>query len=332
MVIFSPQFWQRSSIGRAVYRHRRPVSTAKSPTDVVTSARMYRLSFERGEVDRPPLTTRGGLLLIGTAVNAPLRLIAPGIAERHAIIEWRADGYHVCDLGGPTGVRVNGHPVREWRLITGDLIEIGPVELRFELVAAPRARRPVEALVLAAGVAVALLIAGEVALLAWVLAQPRSRAMKVESRRTLRPASPPATPSSLVPTVTGLVSRPPEVPATPAVLNRQLKIQKVTRKDTSHSVELRVQVQAQVPERTLDLAAAVVQVEWRLAGAAPRTDTLALPATWGNFSAKTLVAKFAGPPPMVQGYVVRTFYQQKLQDVRAEPATLLTPAPAPPQT
>lgn len=294
---------------------------------------MYRLTFERGGEGRPPLTTRGGLLLIGAAVNAPLRLTATGIAERHAIIERRADGYHLCDLGSTTGVRVNGHPVREWRLSTGDLIEIGPVELRFELVTEPRQRRVVDMLQVTATAGVAAILIGELGVLAWVVAQPRTRDMKVESRRTVRPPTPPGTPPSLVPVVTGLVSRPPEVPAPPtvmpAVLNRQLKIQKVNRKNTSHSVELRVQVQAQAPERTLDLPSVVVQVEWRLAGAAPRTDTLALPATWDNFAAKTLQARFEGPPPMVQGYIVRTFYQKKLQDVRAEPATLLTPASGP---
>ncbi|MGI9007529.1 MAG: FHA domain-containing protein [Streptosporangiaceae bacterium] len=65
-----------------------------------------------------------GTTTVGSAADADVRLI--GLEHRHA--EVRRDGadeYVYCDLGSSAGSRVDGQPVGEWALHTGDRIEIG---------------------------------------------------------------------------------------------------------------------------------------------------------------------------------------------------------------
>lgn len=275
---------------------------------------MYRLLFENPEVDRAPFTTRGALLLIGSGPRAMLRLTEPGIVDRHALIELRHGSYYVCDVSESGGVRVNGHVVRETRLVAGDLIELATVKLRFEPVSeTPRRRWVMDPVQWVAAIGVGVIIVGQVIALARAAAEPRPPGMKVDGSRTIY------LPNMKPPAVTVLTPpAPPPVPATPVVLNRMLRIQSIKRRDTRDGAEMTIQVQAQVSERVFDVAAATVQVEWRIAGVAPQTVTLPLPAKWGNFSALTFVVRYPGNAAAVQGCLVRSYYRGQLQDQRAE--------------
>jgi pSer/pThr/pTyr-binding forkhead associated (FHA) protein len=277
---------------------------------------MYRLLFENPEVDRAPFTTRGALLLIGSGPRAMLRLTAPGIVDRHALIELRHGSYYVCDVSESGGVRVNGHVVRETRLVAGDLIELVTVKLRFEPVSeTPRRRWVMDPVQWVAAVGVGVIIVGQVIALVRAAAEPRPPGMKVDGSRTIY------LPNMKPPAVTVLTPpAPPPVPATPVVLNRMLRIQSIKRRDTRDGAEMTIQVQAQVSERVFDVAAATVQVEWRIAGVAPQTVTLPLPAKWGNFSARTFVVRYPGNAAAVQGCLVRSYYRGQLQDQRMEPS------------
>jgi predicted component of type VI protein secretion system len=275
---------------------------------------MYRLLFENPEVDRAPFTTRGALLLIGSGPRAMLRLTEPGIVDRHALIELRHGSYYVCDVSESGGVRVNGHVVRETRLVAGDLIELATVKLRFEPVSeTPQRRWVMDPVQWVAAIGVGVIIVGQVIALARAAAEPRPPGMKVDGSRTIY------LPNMKAPAVTVLTPpAPPPVPATPVVLNRMLRIQSIKRRDTRDGAEMTIQVQAQVSERVFDVAAATVQVEWRIAGVAPQTVTLPLPAKWGNFSARTFVVRYPGNAAAVQGCLVRSYYRGQLQDQRAE--------------
>lgn len=277
---------------------------------------MYRLLFENPGVDRAPYTTRGALLLIGSGPRAMLRLQEPGLVERHALIELRHGSYYVCDVSESGGVRVNGHVVRETRLVAGDLIELASVKLRFEpLAETPRRRWSMDPVQWVAAIGVGVIIVGQVIALARAAGEPRPPGMKVDGSRTVY------LPNLKPPAVTVLTPpAPPPVPVTPVVLNRMLRIQSIQRRDTRAGAEMTIQLQAQVSERVFDVAAATVQVEWRVAGLAPQTVTLPLPVKWGNFSARTFVVRYPGNAPAVQGCIVRSYYRGQLQDQRAEPS------------
>jgi len=135
---------------------------------------MYRLLFLREAADRTALATQSPLIFIGRAPSCHLRLLDSGVSDRHAAIERRDDGYYLCDLGASNGVRVNHERVHHHRLSTGDELEIGAVRLMFEIMHPPLARhRRVDLLWVVAVAVVAALVAGHVALLAWIFSTPR---------------------------------------------------------------------------------------------------------------------------------------------------------------
>ena len=177
-------------------------------------------------------------------------------------------------------------------------------------------RHPPDWLQVGAVVCVAALLIGEVALLARVFQQHRSRRMPVEASDLVY-VTPPAVPSNAV----AAVNRPPIVPrqtvAAPEqpVLNPALKIQRIQRADTPQGVSFQVRLRAQTGEREFDASAARVSVEWLLADGAKRLEWLALPVGWENFAVQTVAARCDAPPGQLRGYVVRTFYRQHLQDM-----------------
>lgn len=73
---------------------------------------------------------RPGVTVIGSAADADLRLA--GLDSHHAEIRRdAADEYIYVDLGTSTGSRVDGRPVGEQALHTGDRIELGNWTLSF---------------------------------------------------------------------------------------------------------------------------------------------------------------------------------------------------------
>ncbi|MFH1730678.1 MAG: FHA domain-containing protein [Planctomycetota bacterium] len=81
-----------------------------------------------------------GSLLVGSGPYCQVRLAAPGVEERHALLEADGDVLTVEDLGGWAGTYVNGKRVGAALLAHGDIIHVGGVRLLFSSVAdVPRA-------------------------------------------------------------------------------------------------------------------------------------------------------------------------------------------------
>ena len=294
---------------------------------------MYRLVFDQHTARREAFTTRASLLLIGRSPLCQLRLLDNGVGDRHAAIERGADGYYIRDLSSSNGVRVNDQPVTVQRLATGDVLELGAAKLTFEIVhQPPPPRRSVDLLQVAAFILLAGLLIGQAVLFFNIFSVHRSRKMSMETGTEPRGISmnPSAGDTTTPVTVTASTNVTATVtsisPATPAVLSRLLRIQKVTRIDAAGEVVLRVDVRAGVGERELDAAAAAVSVQFyrRDTGKAVALEALRFRVPeWENFSVKTFVARFTGAPSQLAGYVVRTSYRNQLQDERIEPSGLI---------
>lgn len=83
---------------------------------------------------RFPLTE--GVVAIGRAPDADIRLDAPQVSRRHALVRHHADDVEVEDLGSQNGTFVNGVAVRgRARLLPGDRLQLGSVTLRLERLA-----------------------------------------------------------------------------------------------------------------------------------------------------------------------------------------------------
>ena len=72
-------------------------------------------------------------LVIGRLPECDVVLGDPNVSRRHAELRRTEEGVVVTDLGSTNGTRVNGMPVRERQLESGDEIAVGSTTLVFEL-------------------------------------------------------------------------------------------------------------------------------------------------------------------------------------------------------
>ncbi len=306
---------------------------------------MYRLLFQNGVAPQEPLIVDSPLLTFGRDAACQVQLRENGVADWHARIERRADGYYVRDLNSPNGVCVNGRLVTERRLASGDELEIGAVQMRFEIVhdvpGGQQRRRPLDPLLLAAVAVVVLVIGGQIALLSSIFSEVRPKKMTVDTSRGRRGqqaviVSEPA--ATAVPAASQ--PRPPAAAtdaasaSVPTVLHRMIRIVRVDRSESGGAVTIAIQAKAQVGERELDIAAVGLCVQFATLDAATQNVVwrdpiwLRIPA-WENFASKAFPVRFPGAPRELAGFVVRSYYRHQLQDVAAMPPSLQPLAPTP---
>lgn len=79
--------------------------------------------------ERPPLPLTGSSYVLGRDVSCDVELPDPSVSRRHARLEGAGDTFRVRDLGSTNGVLVNGEPVEEAAVGSGDRIKLGVFEL-----------------------------------------------------------------------------------------------------------------------------------------------------------------------------------------------------------
>jgi hypothetical protein len=72
-------------------------------------------------------------VVIGRLPECEVVLPDSNVSRRHAEIRRKDDGVFVTDLGSTNGTRVNGTPVREQLLTSGDEVSVGSTKLIFEM-------------------------------------------------------------------------------------------------------------------------------------------------------------------------------------------------------
>ncbi len=72
-------------------------------------------------------------LVIGRMPECSIVLSDPNVSRRHAEVLRMNDAFVVRDLGSTNGTKVNGTPIRESYLSTGDNITVGSTTLVFEM-------------------------------------------------------------------------------------------------------------------------------------------------------------------------------------------------------
>ncbi|MDA8295292.1 MAG: DUF3662 and FHA domain-containing protein [Actinomycetota bacterium] len=69
---------------------------------------------------------------IGRLPDCEIQLADPNASRRHAQLRRQGETVLIIDLGSTNGTKVNGIPVRQQRLVSGDVVTIGMTALRFE--------------------------------------------------------------------------------------------------------------------------------------------------------------------------------------------------------
>ncbi len=281
-------------------------------------------------------------LVIGRDAGCNIQLVEPGVSGRHAAIERQTGGYYLHDLDSVGGVCINGKPVRESRLASGDELEIGGARLRFEIVhgmGSKRRRRPVDLLLVLAIAIVLLAIGGQVALLSAMFSEDRPRKVKLDAALVAHadPGAPAESVATNAPALHGpavAAVAPASIVAEPAIWNRMIRIVRVDRSESGGAMSLTVQAKAQVGERELNTAEVVICVQFAALGGAGSSvvwrDPIWLPIPqWENFSTKPFTVRFPGAPREFVGFVVRTYFRRQMQDIAAVPPSLRPLAPLP---
>ena len=82
--------------------------------------------------DGRSIPLRGERMVIGRLPECEVPLNDPNVSRHHAEIRWDGRSYVLVDLGSMNGTLVNGTPVSEARLSTGDVLTVGrtPIEVR----------------------------------------------------------------------------------------------------------------------------------------------------------------------------------------------------------
>jgi FhaA, N-terminal domain/FHA domain len=83
--------------------------------------------------DGQRLTVGTEPVVMGRLPECDIVLTDPNVSRRHAEVRRLGDQVMVADLGSTNGTRVNGVPIREQRLESGDEISLGSTTLRFEM-------------------------------------------------------------------------------------------------------------------------------------------------------------------------------------------------------
>src|SRR5262249_23276360 len=79
-----------------------------------------------------PISIDRALIVVGRDYQCDARPDSPSVSKRHCCLFRDGGGLVVRDLGSSNGTRINGHPVVEGRLRTGDELAVARSRFRLE--------------------------------------------------------------------------------------------------------------------------------------------------------------------------------------------------------
>ncbi|MDB6121186.1 MAG: domain containing protein [Pedosphaera sp.] len=90
---------------------------------------MARLIIKSTESPAQVIELRTGLNRFGRSADNDHLVVDPSVSDRHCEVLVEGDFVFVRDLGSTNGTFVNKQPVKETALYTGQVLQIGPVEM-----------------------------------------------------------------------------------------------------------------------------------------------------------------------------------------------------------
>jgi hypothetical protein len=124
------------AVEQADHGHTMVYSTAARAQEELQDARSARRGRAMLLAEGKRYAVGAGGATIGRSRECDIVLADTNVSRRHAELRPLGDGWTVTDLGSTNGVRVNGRDVRAHEphpLQTGDRVEVGTVDARFEV-------------------------------------------------------------------------------------------------------------------------------------------------------------------------------------------------------
>jgi hypothetical protein len=121
-------------LGKPKIRLDQDVRIARGTVGVICAILDETACLRPRSVDRPPWSLQienrevplQGELLLGRSPRADIQVNAAGVSREHALITCHGSHITVRDLGGRNGTQVNGRPIEEAEIHSGDTISFGP--------------------------------------------------------------------------------------------------------------------------------------------------------------------------------------------------------------
>ena len=110
------------NVSRARLLLVRHAASAERPTLIVIS----------GPIETRAFSLRVDDVVLGRAPDCDVSLYHHSISRRHARLTRAGGTWTIRDLDSANGVLVNGEKFRAAELEAGDVVQMGPVQLRFE--------------------------------------------------------------------------------------------------------------------------------------------------------------------------------------------------------
>ena len=92
---------------------------------------MAKLIIEAKDEPARMVSLEGDTISIGSAEGNSIRINSPEISRQHCEIRRKGMVFRLVDLESKTGTKVNGDFVNQHPLEEGDVVELGPLTLRF---------------------------------------------------------------------------------------------------------------------------------------------------------------------------------------------------------
>lgn len=93
---------------------------------------MASLTIANGELAGRQIELPEERFVIGRSASASLTLDESAVSGQHCALSKRGERYILRDLDSTNGTRLNGAPIREARLKSGDRVAVGDTEMMFE--------------------------------------------------------------------------------------------------------------------------------------------------------------------------------------------------------
>ena len=98
---------------------------------------MALLRFITGELQGEVIELPRARVTFGRDIDNMIGTDNPAVSLHHAVIIPEAGGFVIYDLDSSNGTFVNGEKIKERRLLNGDMVKIGIMEMRYELEGVP---------------------------------------------------------------------------------------------------------------------------------------------------------------------------------------------------
>jgi len=94
---------------------------------------VHQLRFMSGAMQGEVIDLPEARITLGRDPDNAICTDNDAVSQHHAVLAPETGGFTLCDLDSSNGTFVNGEPIKERRLLHGDVIRIGILELRYEL-------------------------------------------------------------------------------------------------------------------------------------------------------------------------------------------------------